>query len=61
MKNLITMSNLTFTKKKCNCGLTSIKSKTKKHKISQKYVKIKKQNIINYIKNKYYISSITIL
>jgi len=45
MKNLITMSNLTFTKKKCNCGLTYIKSKTKK---TQNKSKIRKN-----IKTKY--------
>jgi hypothetical protein len=35
MKNLITMSNLTFTKKKCNCGL-QLKTKKKLVKLTKK-------------------------
>ena len=39
MKNLITSSNLTFTKKKCNCGITSntaYKTKSKKKYLQRK-------------------------
>ena len=42
MKNLITSDNLTFTKKKCNCGLksnnvdTSNTRSTNKNKVSKK-------------------------
>lgn len=46
MKNLITSDNLTFTKKKCNCGLKSnnvdTKGSTDKKKVSTKKRKIKK-------------------
>lgn len=43
MKDLITSDNLTFTKKKCNCGLKSNNVDTKdnkdtnKKKVSKKY------------------------
>lgn len=39
MKNLITSHNLTFTKKKCNCGLksnTNVTKDTNKIKLSNK-------------------------
>jgi len=45
MKNLITMSNLTFTKKKCNCGL---KFKTTKKKL----LKLKKQTKVKKLYKK---------
>jgi hypothetical protein len=40
MKNLITSDNLTFTKKKCNCGLkinkvNNVDTKTNKRKVSK--------------------------
>jgi len=38
MKKLITMANLTFTKKKCNCGL---QSKTNKQKLLKVNIKRK--------------------
>ena len=47
MKNLITSSNLTFTKKNCNCGITSktldrqTKSRKKSHNTKSKNKKIK--------------------
>ena len=38
MLNLITKDNLGFTKKKCNCGITSkINIKNSKSKINNKY------------------------
>ena len=48
MKQLITSSNLTFTKKNCNCGITSQpldtqpKSKSKKRKSKSKKNKKRK-------------------
>ena len=50
MKNLITSSNLTFTKKNCNCGITSntldkqTKSRKKSHKKKTKNHKKKTKN-----------------
>ena len=46
MKNLITMSNLTFTKKKCNCGL---KLKTTKKNLLKLKNKLKLKNYIKKI------------
>ena len=53
MKNLITSSNLTFTKKNCNCGITSntLNTHTKSRKKSHKK-KTKKINKIKTIKKK---------
>ena len=64
MKNLITRQNLTFTNKKCNCGLKSNtnvtnntnkiklsnKSKSKKNKTHTKHKKSKLYTIFNYKK-----------
>ena len=47
MKHLITMSNLTFTKKKCNCGLQSTKNKSNKY---QKKIKKRKNKKTKYNK-----------
>ena len=50
MKNLITSNNLTFTKKNCNCGITSnaidINTKSRKKSNKQKTKKINKLKII---------------
>ena len=49
MKKLITSNNLTFTKKKCNCGLTS-NTTNKVNKPKVKKSKVKKNNSKKYIK-----------
>ena len=41
MKKLITMANLTFTKKNCNCGLKSKTTKKKSLKLKKKRINLK--------------------
>lgn len=43
MKNLITSSNLTFTKKKCDCGLKSNNVDTDTKVTNKKKISIKKR------------------
>ena len=48
MKNLITSSNLTFTKKNCNCGITSgaLDTQTKPRRKNNKSKKNKKNKFL---------------
>ena len=50
MKNLITSDNLTFTKKKCNCGLKA--NKSKKLDINKRKGSTKKRKTKNKIQKK---------
>ena len=58
MKKLITIANLTFTKKKCNCGLQSKTNKQKLLKVNIKRKTKGKHTLIKYyIIYSYFINS----